>query len=794
MVLVGYSGLFQLVALLPTGDPTTAEGVSLDKIKPVDWGWNNYADRKFEFVDHFLVAKIKSKKDKDALEFFKLLSLCHTVMVDNNDGDLVYQAASPDEGALVTAARNFGFVFLSRTQDTITISEMGHETTYEMLALLDFNSDRKRMSIILKFPDGRIRLYCKGADTVIYERLSPDTRHKDSTQEALNIFANDTLRTLCLCYKDISVSEFEAWSRRHKEAQVNMVDREAALDRVSEEIEKDLMLIGATAIEDKLQDGVPETIANLAKADIKIWVLTGDKKETAENIGFSCKLLTDDMQIHYGEDVNEKLRIRQDTRRNEPPSSFRPGKKKTLEPFFPGSGKNALIITGGWLNEILYEKKKKRRRLRLRRLGKRQSPSNPQDPMNDTEKEMRQLDFVDMACECEAVICCRVTPKQKANVVSLVKKYKKAVTLSIGDGANDVNMIKTADIGVGISGQEGMQAVMSSDYAFAQFRYLQRLLLVHGRWSYIRMCKFLRFFFFKNFAFTLVHFWYSFFSGYSSQVAYEDWFITLYNLAYSSLPVLLVGLLDQDVNDRLSLKVPRLYIPGQLGELFNFKKFFISLFHGIFVSLIIFFIPYGAFLQTMGQDGEAPSDYQSFAVVTASSLIFTVNLQISLDTSYWTFVTFFAVLGSIAIYFGIMFDIHSAGIHVIFPSVFTFTGAASNALRQPYLWLTIVLTVGISLLPVVCIQFLHKTIWPSIGDKVQRNRKKYEMQMEEEDKKKQPSAFQRGRASRRSAYAFSHTPGYANLISSGQSIRRRQTAHGGNTERRPSPRRRAENI
>uniref|UniRef100_A0A672YZ27 Phospholipid-transporting ATPase n=1 Tax=Sphaeramia orbicularis TaxID=375764 RepID=A0A672YZ27_9TELE len=732
--------------------------------QPVDFSWNQYADRKFQFTDHALVSCVRSRKDKDAVEFFKLLSLCHTVMVEHKDGELVYQAASPDEGALVTAARNFGYVFLSRTQDSITIREADQEATYEMLALLDFNSDRKRMSIILRCPDGRVRLYCKGADTVIYERLSPNSRHKETTQAALDVFANETLRTLCLCYKDISDAEYNAWSRKHKEAQVTMVDRDAALDRVYEQIENNLMLIGATAIEDKLQDGVPETIAKLAKADIKIWVLTGDKKETAENIGYSCSLLTDDMQIHYGED----------------PLTQRPGRKKTAEPFFTTPGKNALIITGGWLNEILYEKKKKRRRLRLHLLM--------------WCVHVFQIDFVDMACECEAVICCRVTPKQKANVVSLVKKYKKAVTLSIGDGANDVNMIKTADIGVGISGQEGMQAVMSSDYAFAQFRYLQRLLLVHGRWSYIRMCKFLRFFFFKNFAFTLVHFWYSFFSGYSSQVAYEDWFITLYNLFYSSLPVLLVGLLDQDVNDKLSLKFPKLYLPGQQGSLFNYKNFFISLFHGIFVSLIIFFIPYGAFLQTMGQDGEAPSDYQSFAVVTASSLIFTVNLQISLDTSYWTFVNCFAVLGSIAIYFGIMFDIHSAGIHVIFTSQFTFTGVASNALRQPYLWLTIILTVGISLLPVICIQFLHKTIWPSVGDKVQRNRRKYELELEEEERKRAP-AFQRGRRSRRSAYAFSHSRGYADLIASGRSIRRRPPTRGGPQDSiREVPQTEAENI
>uniref|UniRef100_A0A6Q2XYP7 Phospholipid-transporting ATPase n=1 Tax=Esox lucius TaxID=8010 RepID=A0A6Q2XYP7_ESOLU len=717
---------------------------------PVDFSWNKYADRKFEYQDHSLVACIRSGKNKEALEFFKLLSLCHTVMVEQNENDeLVYQAASPDEGALVTAARNFGFVFLSRTQDTITVSELDQKNTYEMLALLDFNSDRKRMSIILRFPDGRIRLYCKGADTVIYERLSPNSRYKEVTQTALDIFANETLRTLCLCYKDISKEEYDSWAAKHKAASVSTGNREAALDQVYEQIENNLMMIGATAIEDKLQDGVPETIAKLAKADIKIWVLTGDKKETAENIGFSCHLLDDDMQIHYGEDVNFKVIKR-----------------------FP------LKTTGicpsvSPQNEILYEKKKKRRRLRLKRLGRRPASSVPQDatqPIDDWEKEMRQVDFVNMACECEAVICCRVTPKQKANVVSLVKKYKDAVTLSIGDGANDVNMIKTADIGVGISGQEGMQAVMSSDYAFAQFRYLERLLLVHGRWSYIRMCKFLRYFFFKNFAFTLVHFWYSFFSGFSAQIAYEDWFITLYNVMYTSLPVLLVGLLDQDVNDKLSQKFPKLYLPGQQGALFNYKNFFISLFHGIFTSLVIFFIPYGAFLQTMGQDGEAPSDYQSLAVVMASSLILTVNLQISLETSYWTFVNCFAVLCSIAIFFGIMFDIHSAGIHVIFPSTFTFTGVASNTLRQPYLWLTIILTVGISLLPVICIEFLSKTIWPSVGDKVQRHRKKYEM---EEEEKKKPAPFQRGRASRRSAYAFSHSRGYADLIASGRSIRRR---------------------
>ncbi|XP_038257246.1 phospholipid-transporting ATPase IC isoform X2 [Dermochelys coriacea] len=755
------------------GEARDGSGQLQNHEEQVDFSWNIYADGKLTFCDHYLIEQIRCGKEPEVRQFFFLLAICHTVMVDASDGQLNYQAASPDEGALVTAARNFGFVFLSRTQNTITISEMGIERTYDVLAILDFNSDRKRMSVIVREPDGKIRLYCKGADTVIYERLHPVNRQKQITQEALDIFANETLRTLCLCYKDISHDEYETWNKKFMEASVAASNRDEALDNVYEEIEKNLILLGATAIEDKLQDGVPETISKLAKADIKIWVLTGDKKETAENIGFSCELLTDETTICYGEDISALLQTRLENQNNKAGSDIN-SSQRTNEPFFQSGRNRALIITGSWLNEILLEKKKKKKKLlklKFPRTAEEREKQSQSKRRANVNKEQQQRNFVDLACECSAVICCRVTPKQKAMVVELVKKYKKAITLAIGDGANDVNMIKTAHIGVGISGQEGMQAVMSSDYSFGQFRYLQRLLLVHGRWSYIRMCKFLRYFFYKNFAFTLVHFWYSFFNGYSAQTAYEDWFITLYNVVYSSLPVLLVGLLDQDVSDKLSLRFPGLYISGQKDLLFNYKKFFISLIHGIITSLIIFFIPYGAYLQTMGQDGEAPSDYQSFAVTAASSLIITVNFQMGLDTSYWTFVNAFSIFGSIALYFGIMFDLHSAGIHVLFPSSFQFTGTAPNALRQPYLWLTILLSVAICLLPVVALRFLSMTIWPSTSDKIQKNRKKYKT---EEQWKRRQSTFRRGISSRRSAYAFSHQRGYADLIASGRSIRKKR--------------------
>ncbi|NXI32748.1 AT8B1 ATPase, partial [Sterrhoptilus dennistouni] len=717
------------------GDSRDAAGQLQSHPEQVDFSWNVYADGKFLFYDHYLIEQIKSGKETEIHKFFFLLAICHTVMADTSDGQLNYQAASPDEGALVTAARNFGYVFLSRTQNTITISEMGVQRTYDVLAILDFNSDRKRMSVIVRESGGNIRLYCKGADTVIYQRLHPKNLKRAATEEALDVFANETLRTLCLCYRDISQDEFEVWNKKFMEASLATSHRDEALDKVYEEIEKNLILLGATAIEDKLQDGVPETISRLSKADIKIWVLTGDKKETAENIGFSCDLLTEETAICYGEETRQVvsskltkltqrsyalLQTRLENQRNSSGSSPHSSLRMN-EPFFQGSKDRALIITGSWLNEILQEKKKKKKKLKLKfpRTAEEKKKQTEKRRRAEAYKEQQQKNFVDLACECRAVICCRVTPKQKAMVVELVKKYKKAITLAIGDGANDVNMIKTAHIGVGISGQEGMQAVMSSDYSFGQFRYLQRLLLVHGRWSYIRMCKFLRYFFYKNFAFTLVHIWYSFFNGFSAQTAYEDWFITVYNVLYSSLPVLLVGLLDQDVSDKLSLRFPSLYVLGQRDLLFNYRKFFISLLHGAVTSLIIFFIPYGAYLKSMGQDGEAPADYQSFAVTAASSLIFVVNFQaIGLDTSYWTFVNAFSVFGSIALYFGITFDFHSAGIHVLFPSVFQFTGTAPNALRQPYLWLTMILSIAICLLPVVAQRFLSMTVWPSESDKV----------------------------------------------------------------------------
>lgn len=274
-----------------------------------DFSSNPHADPNFRFYDPKLLTEIQNN-DQHCELFFRVLALCHTVMPDEKDGRLVYQAQSPDEGALVNAARNFGFVFLYRSPDRITIEHQRKIIEYNLLDILDFNNVRKRMSVILE-KDNKIYLYCKGADSVIMERLASTSENdllKQLTNDHLDSFAGEGLRTLCLAWKEIDRETYKNWKVIYREATLAMENREERVDAAAEEIEKDLVLIGASAIEDKLQDGVPDAIASLALADIKIWVLTGDKLETAINIGYSCKLLTEEMQDVFvidGDDLEE---------------------------------------------------------------------------------------------------------------------------------------------------------------------------------------------------------------------------------------------------------------------------------------------------------------------------------------------------------------------------------------------------------------------------------------------------------------------------------------------------------
>ncbi|KAF3822903.1 hypothetical protein GH733_010339 [Mirounga leonina] len=758
-----------------------------ERPEPVDFSFNPLADNKFLFWDPTLLEAVKMG-DPHTHEFFRLLSLCHTVMSEEkNEGELYYKAQSPDEGALVTAARNFGFVFRSRTPKTITVHEMGTAVTYQLLAILDFNNIRKRMSVIVRNPEGRIRLYCKGADTILLERLHPCTRELlSATTDHLNEYAGEGLRTLVLAYKDLDEQYYGEWAQRLLQASLARDSREDRLASVYEEVESDMVLLGATAIEDKLQQGVPETIALLTLANIKIWVLTGDKQETAVNIGYSCKMLTDDMTEVFIVTGHTVLEVREELRK---------AREKMLDsPHAVGNGFTCPDKRSAKLTSVLEAV-----------AGEYALVINGHSLAHALEADM-ELEFLETACACKAVICCRVTPLQKAQVVELVKKHKKAVTLAIGDGANDVSMIKSecgrgaggrlhpaailsvqlcfpssppgpvaAHIGVGISGQEGIQAVLASDYAFSQFKFLQRLLLVHGRWSYLRMCKFLCYFFYKNFAFTMVHFWFGFFCGFSAQTVYDQYFITLYNIVYTSLPVLAMGVFDQDVPEQRSMEYPKLYEPGQLNLLFNKREFFICIAQGIYTSVLMFFIPYGVFAEATRDDGTQLADYQSFAVTVATSLVIVVSVQIGLDTGYWTAINHFFIWGSLAVYFAILFAMHSNGLFDMFPNQFRFVGRrrlrspgnAQNTLAQPTVWLTITLTTVVCIMPVVAFRFLKLSLKPDLSDTVRYT------QLVRKKQKAQHRCLRRvGRtSSRRSGYAFSHQEGFGELIMSGKNMR-----------------------
>uniref|UniRef100_A0A8D2KEU2 Phospholipid-transporting ATPase n=1 Tax=Urocitellus parryii TaxID=9999 RepID=A0A8D2KEU2_UROPR len=193
-------------------------------------------------------------------EFLTLLCVCHTVIPERCGNDILYQASSPDEAALVKGAKKLGFVFTTRTPYSVTIEVVRH-----------------------------LRLYCKGADTVIYERLSKDSLFVEDTLKHLEIFATEGLRTLCIAYTDLTETEYQDWLQEYKKASAISQNRIQRLEECYEIIEKEFLLLGATAIEDRLQANVPETISTLLKANIKIWVLTGDKQETAVNIGNTCK-------------------------------------------------------------------------------------------------------------------------------------------------------------------------------------------------------------------------------------------------------------------------------------------------------------------------------------------------------------------------------------------------------------------------------------------------------------------------------------------------------------------------
>ncbi|KAI8638204.1 hypothetical protein BD408DRAFT_423376 [Parasitella parasitica] len=546
-------------------------------------------------------------------EFLTSLMVCHTVIPEfsEKDGKVIYQASSPDEAALVNGASDvFGYKFTARKPHSITCLRKDVEEEYQILNVCEFNSTRKRMSVVLRGPDGRVKLYCKGADTVILERLSNDNPFVESTLQHLEGYACEGLRTLCFAMREISDDEYAKWAAIYDKAATTLVDRAQGLDNAAELIEKDMSLLGATAIEDKLQDGVPDTIHTLHEANIKIWVLTGDRQETAVNIGYSCKLLTEEMDLIIcdQEDHASTQAFLQDKLAHVVSLS----EHMTHDPF-------AFIIEGKALTFAL-------------------------------EKDLEKT-FYDLATRCKAVICCRVSPLQKALVVKMVKKFSKSILLAIGDGANDVSMIQAAHVGIGISGVEGLQAARSADFAISQFRFLKKLLLVHGSWAYQRLSKMIFFYFYKNVAMYLTQFWYAIFNGFSGQTLYESWTMSCFNVFFTLLPPMAIGVFDQFASARLLDKYPQMYILGQKNEFFNQKRFWGWIANAVYHSALLYFVGMAAFVDdTVFEAGYMGGQWWVGTTIFTATLA-TILWKAALITDIWTKYTFIAIPGSLVIWF-----------------------------------------------------------------------------------------------------------------------------------------------
>ncbi|XP_062093631.1 probable phospholipid-transporting ATPase 4 [Humulus lupulus] len=610
----------------------------------------------FNFWDDRIMNKkwIHSSNMDDITMFFRVMALCHTgiPVEDENSNKLKYEAESPEEVAFLIASQEFGFQFFQRTQSIIHLKELDPSTRknvtreYKLLNLLEFSSSRKRMSVIVSNEDGQVFLLCKGADSIIFDRLADHGRkYQEETTIHLSSYAEDGFRTLAFAYRLLDVFEYENWNKIFTQAKTTIgPEREELLDNASEMIEKDLTLLGVAAIEDKLQKGVPECIDKLAQAGIKIWLLTGDKKETAINIGFACSLLRQDMKQFH-------LSLGKETERNGQLKAMKEDILHQIDSFYRVMAKEnnlctplALVVDGKALEIALK---------------------------SDVKDH-----FLQLAVMCASVICCRVSPKQKALITRLVKEHTGKTILAIGDGAND--------------------AVMASDFSLPQFRFLGRLLIVHGHWCYKRISKMILYFVYKNIAFGLTLFYFELYTSFSGEVLYDDWFMTLFNVILTSLPVISLGVLEQDVSSEVCLQFPALYQQGQKNIHFTWSRISGWILNGVVSSLVIFLANIYILSPNAFLENGFVADLSHLGTITYTCIIWTVNCQISLIISHFTWIQHLFIWGSILFWYTFLF------VYGALPPAYSEGGfrlLVESLGASPLYWMVTLLAVVVSLLP-----------------------------------------------------------------------------------------------
>jgi len=391
--------------------------------------------------------------------------------------------------------------------------------------------------------------------------LSEPYPHK--VTDSLTKYSQLGLRTLAFASKQLEAEYVEQWRKQFAEASQPHEDREGKLEALATKMECKLQLVGISAIEDRLQEGVPETIVAIKEAGIRFWVLTGDKVETAVEIVRACRLFTEDMPLAYM--VNAQS--------SEHATQLLEAARKKLE----GKDNGGLILDG----TLVY--------------------------FATMSKNDRRL-LYDLALLSRACVCCRLSPKQKRNLVELVREQNLAgITLAIGDGANDVSMILGAHVGIGIRGKEGNQAVQASDIAISQFRFLLPLLLCHGRRAYRRVATFLCYYIYKSIVLAIADAIWAHQYGFRGSIAYPEWLSSAYSTFYTSLPVLVVLAMDTDVPDKVAVSSPKLYLEGINRTRFNMKIFSAWLLSAVWHGSLVWLLP--NLIEGSDVPGNAANDY-----------------------------------------------------------------------------------------------------------------------------------------------------------------------------------------
>ncbi|XP_052133143.1 phospholipid-transporting ATPase IF-like isoform X2 [Frankliniella occidentalis] len=530
--------------------------------------------------------------------FFLALALCHSSQMDYEErfdtldgAEFQYESSSPDERALLQACARCGVVFLGESSGYYVVRARGKVSAYRRLEVLEFTSERKRMSVVVRDPSNQIWLFCKGAESTVLPLVTHG--QKTRTMDCIQEFAMRGLRTMLVACRRIPREEYHAAMLAVRSARCTMAgDRESQISSACLGVERDLTLLGATAVEDRLQPGVREALANLRDAGIKTWILTGDKVETAISISYASRHFQLESELLFvtehtsGPVVTRTLRVLRDRL---------------------VSGDNfGLVVDGESLALALQH-----------------APDL----------------LLEVGLACPAVVCCRLSPLQKCQVVRLIKNSRsRPTTAAIGDGANDVSMIQEAHVGLGLMGKEGRQAERCSDFAVARFRFVQRALLVHGHWYYYRLAILVHYFFYKNVVFVLPQFYFIIFTAFSPQSMYTSVFLTCFNIIFTSAPVLVYGLLEQNRPSYQLLQYPPLYKGHQGNRLMKTSHFLVWLTAGIWHSLVVFFVPVLALhCNTVLLENGSEIDMLCLSTLVYSSAVLVVNFKLLLISQYWTF-------------------------------------------------------------------------------------------------------------------------------------------------------------